>query len=155
LDDRRSDVAAEQANRLSAYLLASLCIAAVVLMRLEIHLFPYAHQFLVGTAFGLLLTSFAKSDDRLPFCRWSHWLAEFSYSLYLIHFPVLLPAVSVLFSAWRSESRLQTSPVSAAWFVGIVLRAIVASFLVALVTEAKTAYFRHRLYRILKVETAG
>ena len=120
--------------------------AAMAVMRLEIYLFPFSQQFLVGITFALLLNSFAQKTKPIPGSKTSRWIADFSYSLYLFHFPVLLLAIAVCFSRWERASRMQFELSSVLLFLAVVALTFAASYLVSLVTEAKTPQIRKLLY---------
>lgn len=126
-------------------------LAGLILMRLEIDLFPFAHQYVLGFSFALLLNSFAQSQNQWPLGITSKWLADFSYSLYLIHFPVVLLVISALFTATERVTRFELTFATACLYVGVVLTAYLASFCVSLFTEAKTRPIRNGLYRVLLV----
>ncbi len=124
---------------------------ALFVMRLEVPLFAYAHQYLLGIGFAILLNSFAQSEREWPAGKASRWLADFSYSLYLIHLPVILFVTSVLFTRSNRPTRYELSMWSGALFVAVVFNAYLVSFVVSLFTEAKTGRLRDRLYRLVSV----
>lgn len=128
-----------------------LCLAALLAMRLEIRLFPFAHQYLVGAGFALLLNSLVARNSSLPFKRLSQNFADFSYSLYLVHFPLILLIVSAAFSTGWLRDRTALNGQSFALFVAIVSTTVIVSYLVSRFTEARTATLRDALYRLFRV----
>lgn len=126
---------------------------ALVSMRLELRFVPYGHQFLVGFAFALSVNSFAISSAQWPCSRASQWLADFSYSLYLTHFPIAVLLVAVLFDFAGVQNRLPPNVISGVAFFGIVLTCLAMAYVVSLVTEARTNFFRSCFYRVVGVPT--
>lgn len=122
---------------------------AIVAMRLEVPAFPYAHQYTVGCSFALLLNSLGDNARRLPMHHLSRRLADFSYSLYLIHFPVLLLATSTLFSYLGRNRRLDFTWYNMCCFFFIFCLANLVSYGVSLGTEAQTQRLRSGIHRLL------
>ena len=100
----------------------------------------------VGTAFALFLFGVLQLDFRgrhERYSRFTHSCAGFSYSLYVLHFPLLL-----LLRAWLAPvARWQ--PDATHLFHGVVVGAGVLAFawLVSLVTESKTHVVRKWMRR--------
>lgn len=95
----------------------------------------------VGFAFTLFLFGILQLDsERLPifYADASHLFADFSYSLYVLHFPFLL-----FMKAWIAPSQ-RWQPTAAHLSDGVVIGAIVLGFawLVSLLTEKKTRVAR-------------
>ena len=125
---------------------------ALVALCLAIELFPYAHQFFLGLGFACLLNSFSTSEWRFPFKSISRWLADFFYSLYLVHFPVVLFVIAVLFAKSGNSSRLQLNGQSISLFLIVSIIAFLASYIVSLFTEAKTVQIRSFLYALAGIQ---
>lgn len=123
-------------------------IASVLFMRLDIHLFPYAAHFAVGVGFALLLNSVCAAQTPYVFRDVSKSLADFSYSLYLIHFPVILLLISLLFHFGILKNRLCLDAYSMGMFSGIILFTVWISFLVSRVTEARTMLLRNWMRQV-------
>lgn len=136
---------------MSPLLSLPLFLLALLLMRLEIQLFPYANQYFLGIGFVLLLNSFAQCQRDWLFGRTSRWLADFSYSLYLMHLPVILFATSVLFTLSGRSTRYELSMSSAVLFAAVILIAYLVSFALSLITESKTRQIRDWLYSVIGV----
>lgn len=98
----------------------------------------------VGAAFGLFLFGVIQTDSTPPpgyYARVGHLLAGFSYSLYVLHFPLLL-----FLRAWIAPRNIW-QPDMAHLFYGVVLGVAVLAFawLVALFTEKRTHVVRNWL----------
>jgi peptidoglycan/LPS O-acetylase OafA/YrhL len=131
------------------YIALPLFVCALVLARLEVMRFPYAEQFLLGTGFALLLASFAGRSFPFPLRQISRYLAGFSYSVYLVHFPVLLFIVSACFSLAGFGIKMPIGPKSLMLYAALMGVAIFTSWLVSLVTERKTASLRKATHQLL------
>ena len=129
----------------------ALFLGALVLMRLEVVTITYLNQFMLGTGFALLLNSVSQYQSIWPGTAISKWLADFSYSVYLVHFPVILFVTAAYFNFQNSTVRSQLSISSLLVFLIITLIAFMVSYLVSTVTEQKTNQLRGWLYRIARV----
>jgi peptidoglycan/LPS O-acetylase OafA/YrhL len=107
----------------------------------------------VALAFcNLLLTLRFAASKEWTVTRWRVHkpLSEFSYSLYACHFPILLfiagSADFALGIGWRTQG-----PTPLHWVVafGAIALTLCLSWLLARVTEARTADVRHAVYRLL------
>lgn len=129
----------------------ALFIGSLILMRLDILTIPYLNQFMVGAGFALMLNSVSKYDSVWPGTLLSKSLADFSYSVYLVHFPVILFSTAAFMSYQESYERLDLSAISILIFLFITLVAFITSYLVSIVTEQKTSQVRDWLYRLARV----
>jgi peptidoglycan/LPS O-acetylase OafA/YrhL len=107
----------------------------------------------VALAFcNLLLTLRFASSREWAVTRWHlhRPLSEFSYSLYACHFPILLFLAAcadfALGIGWRAQA-----PTPLHWIVacGVIVLTLCLSWLLSLVTEARTADVRHAIYRLV------
>jgi peptidoglycan/LPS O-acetylase OafA/YrhL len=128
-----------------------LFLGSLGLMRLEVVTIPYLNQFLLGIGFALLLNSVSQFKSNWPLSTQSKWLADFSYSVYLIHFPVILFSAAAYAAFQSTTGRSQISLTSVLIFVCITLIAFLVSYLVSLVTENKTKQVRDWLYRVARI----
>jgi peptidoglycan/LPS O-acetylase OafA/YrhL len=126
-------------------------IGALLVARGEFLKTPYAWQYLLGVAYALVIFSLAGCQWRLPGFRPSTYLADFSYSVYLIHFPVTMFFLSVGFEAFGFGIRMPFEALGLAWYFGIFFVALLMSWLVSLFTERKTAMLRRIFYSLLRV----
>ena len=121
-------------------------------MRLELmNEWPFAHHFVLGVGFAVLLNSFANQNHFRVAGKLSKSLADFSYSVYLIHFPVLVISISAFLSFTGSPERLNCTPFNLGWFLVFVLFSVGCAYVVSCVTEQRTQLVRHYLYRLFRV----
>jgi peptidoglycan/LPS O-acetylase OafA/YrhL len=126
---------------------------ALLVARGEVLKVPYAWQYLLGVAYALVIFSLGGCKWRLPGFRPSAYLADFSYSVYLIHFPVLMFVLSLGFQFCGFGIRVPFSLAALAWYFGVFGCAIVVSWIVSRFTEAKTVSLRVIFYKLFWVET--
>lgn len=122
---------------------------ALVLARLEIIRFPYGEQFFLGAGFALLLASFSGRSFAFPFRHVSRYLAGFSYSVYLVHFPVLMLVVSVCWTIYGFGIKMPFGPKGLCVYAVLMCLAIFSSWFVSLITEKRTAALRFAMHRVL------
>jgi peptidoglycan/LPS O-acetylase OafA/YrhL len=104
-------------------------------------------DYLVGSAFTLLLFAVvlgSRNDVSSAYARITKKLSGFSYTLYLVHFPVLL----LLYGLLEPKGKWQPDPTHLLYALGIALLILVYSYGVAEFTEARTAIVRRRLLQM-------
>ena len=134
---------------LIAYLAASLIVFAISLTAARIRIpARLGGDIVVGSAFAVLLFAVLQVDLRTRhsfYSRFTHWCAGFSYSLYVLHFPLLL-----FVRAWLVPPQRWQPDVSHG-VRGVLVGAAVLAFawLVSLVTEGKTHLARNCLKKTI------
>jgi len=103
-------------------------------------------MYLVGAGFALLLNSLHGLDVMFPAREMSKALADFSYSVYLVHFPVIMFLVSCLYVFCDDGLRLVFRPTSIVLFAGVFGVVILVAWLVSRFTEAQTPRLRAAVY---------
>jgi peptidoglycan/LPS O-acetylase OafA/YrhL len=88
----------------------------------------------------------------LPFYRTSQHLSDFSYSVYLVHFPVLVFALSLCYQVIGSGIRMPFHLGAFLWYLTVLMLSFLASWIISLFTEKKTPVLRSLIYQVLKIE---
>ena len=141
-----------QRRLLPWWLSAITCGGALLAVRMEVLTTPHLNQFLISGGFGLLLNSLVRMKWRFPLASVSTKLADFSYTTYLVHFPLLCFVLSLMESIFGFGLRESFGWASVAMVVTVVGLVLWVSWMLSRVTEAKTPIFRGWLYRLAKVE---
>lgn len=128
-----------------------LLVASFSLSRLQWLKAPYAADFLIGFSFALLINSAAGSARRLPWHKLNRRAADFSYSVYLCHFPFLVFVLSALYKTTGVGFRDQRTVLSASLFLLILVLAYGWCYGVSLLTERQTPRIRGWLYRLVRL----
>jgi len=104
-----------------------------------------AGRLAMGAAFTVFIVSAARGDRALPFAEMHARLADFSYSLYLVHTPVIVFAIAMLHD--KSGLPLFAAPSLGQFIIAIAISiaAFAFAFLFSLATEKQTARVRKAL----------
>ena len=145
-------VAQLQRRLFPVWLAVLLFVAASVVARLETLKIPFCDQFLLGAAIAVLLNSLYGREKRYPFAGISSRLADFSYTLYLLHFPFLALFLSVLYSTFDSGLRMPFSVKGLSLFLISCGLSLGFAWLLSIPTESRTSVYRNQLYRIFRIE---
>jgi len=109
---------------------------------------PFLGDFLIGISFALVINSAAGGARRLPGHTMSRKAADFSYSVYLCHFPFLVFVLSALYQATGKGLRGPYTILTFGLFLLVLVLAYVWSYLVSLATERQTFRIRQWLSRV-------
>lgn len=126
-----------------------LFLACFSLARLQWLKVPYLADFLIGISFSLLINSATGSARRLPWYLLSRRLADFSYSVYLCHFPFLAFVLSALYQTTGIGLRMRPAGLICGLFMLVLALTYLWSYLISLATEHQTSRIREKLYRCL------
>jgi peptidoglycan/LPS O-acetylase OafA/YrhL len=123
----------------------SLLLISLALYKAKI--FPHTKMvYLIPIIYLIILVGFIESERHIFLKSFHRYFADFSYSLYLIHFPLMIFLVSIC-SIWGGQysGREKLSGDILLLSVCLLLISIVISWLISRVTEVKTPYFRKLL----------
>ena len=149
-------VASSWTKRVPPWWLAACLLTPILLVaRAEVLKVPYGWQYLLGVAFALVIVSLGNGSRRWFFSKPSAYLADFSYSVYLIHFPVLMFVVSGAFSLTGYGIKIPFDALGLIWFVAVFQLTILLAWIVSLFTERKTSTLKARIYSILQIQLAN
>lgn len=137
----------------SPWLAFPACLVALTLLRLEFIGIPYLAEYALGITYCLALNSLSGYSCKWPAQTASQKLADFSYSVYLLHFPFVTLLLSILFSCMGIGLRGNFTTLNLVLYSIVVIVTISFSYLVSLATEAKTPLLRSLLYRLAAVQT--
>lgn len=146
---------ARHVTPVAATLLALLVVAvALVAGRLD-YGSGQLNDYLLGFGLAVILADSRVVRFRGWLGRANERLAGFSYSLYTIHFPILMLALAMLRASGALPARLPPGPAAWALFVSIVAAAYAIAWIFAQATEAQTGRMRRLISGALEVLWAG
>lgn len=103
----------------------------------------YLNDLSIGVAFALLCASLATlRTERLPFERLQQFCADWSYSLYLTHFPLTVFVMALLTQSGLITLAAQPSVASFALFAGLCVLSVAVAMLFWLLFESRTVLVR-------------
>jgi peptidoglycan/LPS O-acetylase OafA/YrhL len=105
----------------------------------------WARDFGLAVSFAFLVIAFRKDGKPVPFAPSHGALADFSYTLYLVHFPMLLFGIALLYDLFGVPFIQQPGWRAYIYFAGLSVAAFAAAWLLSLVTEANTGRVRRGL----------
>lgn len=108
-------------------------------------LMEFARDCMVGMGFVSALVSASRITARLPFERAHRWLADFSFSVYLLHFPAMLFMAAVGYQSLGLRFFVQPGLASLFYAASITAVLYLYCFLFSQLTERHTGYVRSRL----------
>ena len=109
----------------------------------------FARDLGVAVAFVFAIASVNHLKRAIPLARMHLCLANFSYTLYLVHFPMLMFVVATGYQVFGVNFQVQPSSFSFVHFALVTIGIFASSFLLSRVTEANTAYVKHWVTRVL------
>jgi peptidoglycan/LPS O-acetylase OafA/YrhL len=123
-------------------------VGAVALSRVAIPgSLSVAADVMVGGAFALLLNSQQQRPGNLArsWNAFHKFMAQFSYSLYVFHFPLVVCLVSCVFEFTGVGIQLQPTPLAYCFFLIVLLAAYLYAFLLSRLVERRTPRIRRML----------
>jgi peptidoglycan/LPS O-acetylase OafA/YrhL len=115
--------------------------------------FPVVEDFLIGITFALVIHSAAGNARQLAWHKLSRRAADFSYSVYLCHFPFLLFMLSAWYQVWGTGLRSRPAIGLAGLYVLMLILSYGWCYLISLVSERQTSRIRGWFYRRLGLES--
>jgi peptidoglycan/LPS O-acetylase OafA/YrhL len=131
------------------YILLALLIFWLTLKNVQLN--PYFYDLILGTIASLLVCSYQNHDQGLSTKSLviNEKLSSFSYSLYLVHFPVIMLSLTLLNGIGLNCIQITPGRIAYIVFVTVFFLALVCSYLIALATEFRTPRLRDFLKYIL------
>jgi peptidoglycan/LPS O-acetylase OafA/YrhL len=108
----------------------------------------------LGLAFILALASISRLKSEMPLARMHRHLADFSYTTYLVHFPILMFLTALGFQFLGIPFRVQPSGWGIPYLACLAAGIYACSFLISRVTEANTRSVRRWVADVLGDERA-
>ena len=108
------------------------------------NLFPHAKMvYLIPIIYLIILVGFIESERHIFLKSFHRYFADFSYSLYLLHFPLMILLVSIC-STWGGQysGRQEFSGNLVLLSGSLLVPSIFVPWLISRMTEAKTSCFR-------------
>ena len=109
----------------------------------ESDLIAFTRDMGFGFAFSLLLISCNSRGFYFPFSYIHKLLADFSYSIYLFHFPIFIFLMALSHDFLAINFMQQPNSNCALLFLGIILVIYILSYLISLITERHTKKLRN------------
>lgn len=106
---------------------------------------------LLGVTYCMLLLSINKGQFNWKPSKIHEYLSEFSYSLYLTHFPIMILLVAFNYQVFNVKFKLQPSLFSVAYVTFTIFMLYIVAFIFSRVTESHT----HQVKKILHNKFIG
>lgn len=134
-------------HRCLAWLGVLLMLGVMVVYKIDGLVPGLLHPFLLTFVFVLWMLGFNKINQKLPMSALNRYFADFSYSIYLLHFPIMVLCASVLFSehGLGLTERLQPTVLNYGIAMLVMVLSILTAWIISRFTEMKTAQVRHFL----------
>lgn len=115
----------------------------------ETLLTSFTRDLVLGAAFSMALASVTRLRAALGFNRLHAWLADFSYTTYLCHFPAMVLLIAVADQAGGIPFRLQPDAAGLAYMTGLSMALLVYCWVFSWLTERHTATVQSWLQAML------
>jgi peptidoglycan/LPS O-acetylase OafA/YrhL len=113
----------------------------------------FARALAVALAYAFLLLAYHEPGSPLPMAATNETLAKFSYTLYLVHFPMIVFCVCFLHDRFGISFLQSPSIASVGYFLGLLAFVIAYAFLFSQLTERHTGRVRAAfigIYRFIR-----
>lgn len=111
-------------------------------------LIPISTDFVVGISFSLFLISLRNIENTAwvekYLSKLSFWFSDISYTLYVIHFPVMI----LIYSRFYKNKQMELSPIALLEYVGWLVMIILFSRIFWYVFERNTSIIRNIMFKI-------
>ena len=115
----------------------------------EALLVSFGRDAIVAMAYCFAIASVSILKRALPMDGFHEWLADFSYTTYLCHFPALVFLVATVFQFLGGRLQLQPSAQSISYLFLCIALLYVYAYSLYLLAERRTPLIREQLRRIL------
>ena len=105
----------------------------------------FIRDFMLGFAYCIAMVSISKMTTQLAWPRFNEWLAEFSYSTYLFHFPAMLFVVAAGYQFFDLRFQVQPSMQGVMYFLTVTAVVYIYCYALSLLTERYTNTLRRKL----------
>lgn len=109
----------------------------------------YIRDGMIAGGFAVMLVSF-DGERPIPFANLNHHLAEFSFSLYLVHFPLIVLAAAIAHDAFNYPLASRDGWPSFALSGALMIAVIAIAYAVSRLTEARTGQLRDFLNGVIQ-----
>ncbi len=110
----------------------------------------FFRDFSLGCSFVIALVGMSKSCGSARLLKMNSFVAEFSYSTYLFHFPALVFSVAFLYEKFGIKFQQQPTFGGISYFLGLIIFLYLYCYASYLIAEKYTGRVRQRLLLILR-----
>ena len=111
----------------------------------------FSYDLILGIIIALWVSSYSNFEQPLstPALRINEKLAAFSYSTYLVHFPLIMLLLTCIKNTMHTGIRSEPGTAGFLIFILVFITVIIYSYLIAVVSEFRTDKFRDFLKRTI------
>ena len=115
---------------------------------------PFYYDLILGLIVAFWVSSFQNRDQPLAntLLKLNEKLSSFSYSIYLIHFPIIMLILTVIVNYTLTGIKLEPDAMAYIVFVFVFSIVIMGAYAIATFTEHKTPQFRQKLKCLLATQ---
>lgn len=135
-------------KRASMPITAAIAVMFSVRFRIVDESFTYAAHIALAILVALALNSLKYSSEEIPGARWHRTLASFSYSLYLLHWPLGLFLAAWIACNVNNNLRPELTISSLALYLGVIAFLYLFAWSFSLMTEKQTPKVKAFLKRV-------